>query len=335
MGDADQSALDSRVLSQIIERTRPLLARVRLEDALELTATKALELCSAERSWVRILDLTGTKILLGARAGKHADQDPISREPNETLLPWVVEQRKAIRISDAREDRRTKDAANEDEDLRSILEIPLIAGDQVHGTLRLSSSNIEGFSETEALSLELFVSCAGPVIAGQRRERLSVTDLMTLAYNGRYLMPRLKEELSRSVRHGHPLSLLVMDLDEFSRINEVHGRAAGDIVLQRFADRVRRTSRLSDILIRRSGEEFVLIATDTSLEAATTYAERLRAAIEDPPILQDTHGTSILQTVSIGVACWNGRESATELVERANVAQLGASEKGNSVTIAE
>ncbi len=104
----------------------------------------------------------------------------------------------------------------------------------------------------------------------------AMTDDLTLAYNQRYLSPRVNEEIERARRSGQPLAMLLLDLDHFKLVNDQHGHDAGDMVLRLFADRVRSIVRRVDVFIRRGGEEFVLLMPATALEQARNTAERIR-----------------------------------------------------------
>src|SRR5690606_33029600 len=123
-----------------------------------------------------------------------------------------------------------------------------------------------------------------------------------------YEMPRLEEEISRSIRYETPLSLLMLDLDHFKRVNDRFGHEIGDRVLEEFADRVRSATRRHDVFIRRGGEEFVLIMPTTEAPEAMAVAERIRQGIADTPF-EVTEEAPIVQTVSIGVATWDRKES--------------------------
>jgi diguanylate cyclase (GGDEF)-like protein len=173
-----------------------------------------------------------------------------------------------------------------------------------------------------------------PALDRARLARLAVTDAQTLAFNHRVLLPRLTEEMERAQRYVIPLSYLLMDLDHFKQVNDTHGHAAGDRVLREFADRVRALVRRPDVLVRRGGEEFVLIMPHTTEPQARIVAERIRQHLESRP-LHGADDLEIPQTVSIGVATWNGRDSAQELDQRADAAMYEAKRAGrNRVMVA-
>ncbi len=125
-------------------------------------------------------------------------------------------------------------------------------------------------------------------------------DVLTLAFNRRYLLDRLVAEVAHARRHHHPLSLLKFDLDAFHRINDAHGHAVGDICLRAIATRVSRTIRLEDVFARWGGDEFAILARSTDLAEARTLAERVRASVGEMEIPAD--GPAIRLSASTGVA---------------------------------
>src|SRR5262249_9086817 len=161
----------------------------------------------------------------------------------------------------------------------------------------------------------------------RRRAPLAVFDDIQVAFNHRYLAPRLVEEMERASRAGGDVSLLYMDLDHFKRVNDDHGHAVGDAVLRMFADRVRRAVRRVDVLIRRGGEEFVLIMPQTGATQAHATGTRIQHTLHVDPF--EIEGSPpIQQTVSIGVATWDKRETPEQLERRADAAMYEAKRLG-------
>jgi diguanylate cyclase (GGDEF)-like protein len=137
-------------------------------------------------------------------------------------------------------------------------------------------------------------------ITSQRAQEAALTDVLTDLYNRRYAMERLAQEWADSERGHRPLSVLMLDIDHFKPINDNHGHDVGDAVLRQFAEILRTFSRAPDVPCRFGGEEFILIAPDTSLQGALHLAERIRVAVERKTLMAD--GVSVRLTVSIGVA---------------------------------
>ena len=137
--------------------------------------------------------------------------------------------------------------------------------------------------------------------ANQRSLVLSITDALTGAYNRRYLMEQLPRELERCRRYGYPLTVLMCDIDHFKVINDDQGHAAGDDVLQQFAERAQKSIRSnSDWVARYGGEEFLMVLPETPHTAGMIVAEKIRSIIAATGFV--TPAGNIPVTVSFGVA---------------------------------
>ena len=132
-------------------------------------------------------------------------------------------------------------------------------------------------------------------------ERLSQTDVLTGLANRRHFMKLANQELSRTRRFGGPLSVFMLDIDYFKKVNDTYGHQAGDLVLQRLGDLCRQVLRDIDCIGRIGGEEFAVMLPQTSGDTAFVVAERLRQAIASVDVLLP-QGLAIKFTVSIGVA---------------------------------
>jgi diguanylate cyclase (GGDEF)-like protein len=129
----------------------------------------------------------------------------------------------------------------------------------------------------------------------------SVRDGLTGLYNRKHLDERLAAEVSYSLRHRSPLSLVMLDIDRFKQINDTHGHLAGDVVLKKVALILSSLVRAEDTVGRYGGEEFVIVVRSTSSKGAAQLAERVRAAVEKT---RTPFAELVLQaTVSAGVAC--------------------------------
>ncbi len=146
---------------------------------------------------------------------------------------------------------------------------------------------------------------------------LSIKDGLTGLYNARYFFRQIESEVERCSRYEHPLSLILMDIDDFKLFNDTYGHLQGDKVLACLAKTILKMIRRNDSAYRYGGEEFVVILPETSAEEAVAVAERIRQtfALENqcqgavPPVFK---------TVSVGVAEYIGGEQTTQLIERAD-----------------
>jgi diguanylate cyclase (GGDEF)-like protein len=154
-------------------------------------------------------------------------------------------------------------------------------------------------------------------------EELATTDALTGAYNRRKFNDLTLFEIERVRRYGHPLSLLILDIDHFKRVNDRHGHEAGDQVLVVLAGIIRAGIRATDRLARWGGEEFVVLSPDVTLERGVELAERLRAALA-----VHEHPSVGKVTASFGVAQHRPGETSDQLFARADEALYRAKEGG-------
>lgn len=156
-------------------------------------------------------------------------------------------------------------------------------------------------------------------------ERLSATDSLTQIYNRLKFNDLFKLELQRVQRYKTSLSLIIFDIDRFKEINDAHGHLAGDTVLVELAMIVRESLRGTDIFARWGGEEFVILATETSIEGAKKLAEKVRSEIER------FHFTTVVNvTCSFGVAEYTEGDNIDTLSKRADDALYDAKRSGRN-----
>jgi two-component system cell cycle response regulator len=159
---------------------------------------------------------------------------------------------------------------------------------------------------------------------------LSNTDHLTGLFNRRYLMDALDKELQRCVRKDGCLSLIILDIDHFKRVNDTHGHLQGDVVLQKVALSLQKELRSYDIAARYGGEEFVAVLPDANPKEALFVAERIRLSIQGTKFSGAL--TSLSITVSLGVATFPVRDCATvdEFLKLADDALYQAKAKGRN-----
>lgn len=157
--------------------------------------------------------------------------------------------------------------------------------------------------------------------------RLAATDPLTGAFNRREFTVIAEREALRSNRYHHPLSVLMLDIDHFKRLNDTYGHAAGDKVLQRFTMICANALRNVDVFGRWGGEEFVALLPETDIQGASVIAERLRKLMADNVLTYNDH--KIEFTVSIGIAEFkDGETSIDGVLSRADNAVYDAKKAG-------
>ena len=166
----------------------------------------------------------------------------------------------------------------------------------------------------------------------KKLKALALKDALTGLYNRGSFDTKLKDEFNRSKRYGRELSLLMLDIDFFKKVNDTYGHQAGDEALKAIADIISSTVRLTDYSARYGGEEFLVILPETGREKAVEVAERIRLYIEEKEInvLEDK---TIHLTVSIGVSTSSNCNSEEKLLKDVDSALYKAKEGGRNKVV--
>jgi diguanylate cyclase (GGDEF)-like protein len=218
---------------------------------------------------------------------------------------------------------------------RSVLVVPLMdATEQVLAVLELVNAvddegRIVPFDPGYEGLIRALGSQAAMVIRNGRLEELSFKDPLTDVYNRRYLKLRIDEECRRHVRFGHSLGLVLLDVDCLKQVNDRFGHDAGDDVLRDVAHVVMNQSRCFTTVTRYGGDEFAVLLANTAKSGAVTYAQRIKAAIEEH---QFRYGAV---TISVGVAALPDDASLPEhLMSAADRALYEAKRRGRNQVVA-
>jgi diguanylate cyclase (GGDEF)-like protein len=213
----------------------------------------------------------------------------------------------------------------------SSLVVPLMARGDVVGLVALEGS---GYDLERARLAVSFTQPAVIAVENARLfdevQRLATLDGLTGTYNRRHFMDLANLQIESARRFAQPLAAMMLDIDDFKRVNDSHGHAIGDQVLRIVAERVRRSLRAVDILGRTGGEEFAIVLPGASQEAAVgILAERIRKAVGGEPI--PTDAGPVLVTISVGVASAGiGCEDLQSLLKAADAALYEAKQGGRN-----
>lgn len=223
----------------------------------------------------------------------------------------------------------------------SVLIIPLAVHEYPWGLLILErAAHREPFVRADYEAIQVVVDHLAILLENIRLYRetaeMAVRDGLTGLLNHRRLHERLKEELSRSLRYHHPLTLLMIDVDYFKRYNDTYGHQQGDELLRILAEILRQNIRQSDIAGRYGGEEFAVILPETDKESAVVLAQRLCEVVARTPFPGHPGGPPTRCTISIGVAGFpDDALTVSDLVAAADTALYRAKRYGkNRVVIA-
>lgn len=164
-------------------------------------------------------------------------------------------------------------------------------------------------------------------------KEMAITDGLTRLYNSRYFYTQIDMEIDRQNRYLHPLSLLLLDIDDFKAYNDTFGHLDGDKVLMRLGKIIKSCLRTMDSAYRYGGEEFTVILPETSVNEAVTVASRIQSRLSDENFVSMT-GTQSTITLSIGVTEYHPGEDVSVFIQRADKAMYQSKEKGkNTITV--
>ncbi|QWR78587.1 sensor domain-containing diguanylate cyclase [Candidatus Magnetomonas plexicatena] len=164
-------------------------------------------------------------------------------------------------------------------------------------------------------------------------EQLSQYDILTSAFNRRYMEKQLEQEFTKSKRYGNVFTVAMLDIDFFKKVNDTHGHQAGDEVLRQVTKIVKTELRLSDVLARYGGEEFLVVLTETDIQTAAFVCDRIRQRVEDSSV--EFNRNTIKVTISLGLSSF--KDTLTDylqLVNEADIALYRSKKEGrNRLTI--
>jgi diguanylate cyclase (GGDEF)-like protein len=248
----------------------------------------------------------------------------------EGITGWAVERREAVLVHQAHLDPRVSIVPGTPPDEpEALVSVPLVARGTVKGALNIYRLGEDvAFGEDEFELAKRFGDAAALALDNAhvraRLERQAQTDSLTGLYNHRYFHERLRAELSRASRSHDSVALLMLDIDDFKKVNDVYGHGAGDQTLARLASILGAAVRASDVVCRVGGEEFGVIMPSCAAEEAVALAHRLTAELGEG----DFEAAGKL-TVSVGISyAPDHAMNPRELTAFADAAMMTAKSRG-------
>jgi len=205
--------------------------------------------------------------------------------------------------------------------------------DSLFDVLRVGAESEARYTELEQRMLSLQRENLDLVVRNRALSEVSSRDALTGLYNRWYVIEKIDSEINRALRHGSPMSVLMLDLDHFKRINDTWGHSAGDEVLKAIGKLLRDSCRVYDVPGRYGGEEFCIVLPETRMGNTEVVAERIRQRLESTELA--CGGESIVVTASIGIAGMEEPASAdilspAALIDRADRALYSAKSRGRN-----
>jgi diguanylate cyclase (GGDEF)-like protein len=205
--------------------------------------------------------------------------------------------------------------------------------DELFGVIRLAGESEARFEELEQRMLSLQRENLDLVVKNRVLSEVTTRDALTGLYNRWFVLEKIDSEMNRALRHGSPMSLIMLDIDHFKNVNDTWGHPAGDQVLQAIGQLLRDSCRVYDVPGRYGGEEFCIVLPETKPGSTTVVAERIRSRLESTAL--PCGEASIRVTASLGIAGMDLPEvnellSPAALIDRADRALYSAKNRGRN-----
>jgi len=327
-------------VSVFLEIAKTVGSDIDTGELFSIILEKSTQFLQAEQGSLMLLDEDRRELTVKAMKGLNKKiVELLKIRPGEGISGKVLSTGSPLLVADIDEDHRILQEKRPRYKTRSFISIPLKLDNRTIGVLNIADKVTgEVFSE-EDLQLLISIGAYASVAIERSRfsekneelKRISITDPLTGLLNRRYFQERMSEEIERSRRHHLPLSLIMIDVDDFKSVNDTLGHPVGDEVLKIMARCLRNCIRTIDVAARYGGEEFTVILPQTTKEDAQTIAERICTDVNrlDLPYAKDDQ--KLLLSASLGLATYPEDAGTMEdLIRNADVALYAAKSQGKN-----
>lgn len=312
---------------------RKLSASLQREELVEAVARETCKAIPEAEAVTLVHRRTGRESELVIDAFDRS-RDKFSRhpmQPGEGAAGWVMQHTVSRRIDDF----ATSDVATDtpSHGMHSWLGAPLFMYGDCDGVVAVQSSRISAFKPEHQRLLESLALQIAGALQNAHLYELAMVDGLTGLFVRRYFDARIEEEIERSRRYGTPFSVIMLDVDDFKKLNDTHGHLVGDRVLRAIANVVKGQMRGVDTAARYGGEEMAVILPRTEMVGAYNLAERIREAIAELRITTDDEEPLVLAvTASFGISAFpeSKAQDGVDLVRRADKALYRAKKTGKN-----
>ncbi len=309
-----------RELTDLIGIARAVVESLELDEVLDKVLSSARDLLDMPAGMLAVYDEQRQAMDLHVHSGLSAEFTSIDRWPiagrGDSVTATAMTTGNVAVVSDLSRDTANNDQSLLREGIAALVCIPLLHNDQPVGVLYLYDFGPRQFADRQldlmALLSSFAVMATNNASLHARTRQMAITDALTGLHNNRYFKQVFPQEMARARRYAKPLTLIMIDIDNFKRINDTYGHPRGDQVLQALGKVLSTSLRASDYSFRYGGEEFAVILPETRLEGAFLVAELLREKVKETVTPLKSDGIAQPVTISLGVASFPNDYGAPE-----------------------
>ena len=289
--------------------SKMLASTLKLDEILDIAVTFSKEIVDYDMAIFSLKEESETLKVAAAKGFRAAEMINKTFKPDEGIIGWVIKNSKPLFFSDFQGDKRDAPIFPWISlPIRSLICLPLCIKDNTIGVFLIASKKENFFSAYETKIFEVIAAHTSTQIQNammyQQMEKMATTDGLTGLFNHRHFQEMLSRELERAERYNERVSLILVDIDHFKKVNDIYGHPAGDKILKGVAKILTSSIRGIDAAARYGGEEFAVILVNTDGRGALETAERIRRVMEYSKF--NIGSASIKITSSLGIAVFPG-----------------------------
>ena len=323
-------------LTVVYESAETIVSITDLEGVGQNILDQAADILDVDHASLMLLE--DEHLVIKAARGTRTDLVGRAKAPlGEEISSWVAREGKPVLVEDLATDPIFGRLSAREDQVRSLLSVPLKIKDRVLGVLDVNRKGRGGACKYGAVNVvTALASLAAISIENARTYQNAITDRLTSLYNYGYFSEQLTKAIQEAKEDGRPLCLLMFDIDHFKNFNDVNGHELGNVALVGVASLCMMNSRqkgdrVPDLVARYGGEEFMILLTGQTKEKAARTADRIRQRIEQTQFDGGQNQPMGKVTISIGVACYPvDAENADDLINQADQALYRAKRAGRN-----